>query len=256
MANADGYADIDDYLSEFRDLLEPQLPEELPGSRSIQKLHTEYVGRQDKRSVLIFIKTGPNTVLSVRYRMPVMPKAAPLFRLPEGLVPHESPIFAMVSPAEVAPRAAAADMVLWDTEQTRLRNIVDDPASEERLRRTARNVLLYWRLLRGKLQDVYAELGIRPQDTGTNARSSTRSNSGSEPRLPTPRPNSDPARRRTSSARRRTSSARRRTSSARRRTSSAPRSIRRTSSNRSRRMSSASSRRSNSDPRRRRRTTG
>lgn len=198
MENAGGYASVEDYLSEFRDLLEPQLPEEFPGGAATRKLIGEYVSR-DKRSILIFIKTGPATALSVRYKLPLSPKAALVFGLPEGLVAHDAPVFSMVNLAEIDARVGAAQMQLWDNEVTRLTDIKEDAGESGKARRLAGNILLYWQRMRNLLQDVYIELGILPQHAPTAGRSSTRTTSGSVPRSPvrtstrTPRSNSDPA---------------------------------------------------------------
>lgn len=214
MENVGGYASVEDYLSEFRDMLAPQLPEEYPGSSSVRKLVGEYVGR-DKRSLLIFIKTGPETVLSVRYKLPISAKAARVFGLPEELVAHEAPVFGMVAPAEIDGRVAAAQMRSWDAEVTRITHIKEDAEQAAGLRRAAGNILVYWQRMRNLLRNVYDELGILPQHVETAGRFSTLSGPASSPRplarssSRTSRSTSDPAaarewRRRTSSRRRST----------------------------------------------------
>jgi hypothetical protein len=216
MSNADGYADAEDYFSDFRDQLERQLPEEYPGSRAIRKLLGEYVAR-DKRSVLIVVRTGPTTALSVHYKMPVPANGASIFGL-EGLVPHEPPVFGMLAIPEIPERVAAAAVAPWDTEVARVQG-VEATGDTPKLRRAAHNVLVYWRLMQRLLHRVYADLGIIGQQASTQRRTTTRSSNGTDPRMSTPRPNSDPAVRRTStlsapSSKR--SSSKRRTSSRRR----------------------------------------
>ena len=220
MSNGDGYADAEDYLSDFRDQLERQLPEEYPGSTAIRKLLGEYVAR-DKRSILVVIKTGPTTALSVRYKMPVPASGASIFGL-EGLVPHEPPVFGMLTIPEIPARVAAAGVAAWGAEVTRVQG-VEAASDTPKMRRAAHNVLVYWRMMRRLLRRVYTELSIHDEHTPSHRRSTTRSIGGTEPRQPTPRPNSDPAARRTStllaprspSSAKRSSSRRRRSASAR-----------------------------------------
>ena len=195
MSDGDGYADAEDYFSDFRDQFERQLPEEYPGSTAIRKLLGEYVAR-DKRSILILVKTGPTTALSIRYKMPVPANGASIFGL-EGLVPHDPPVFGMLTIPEIPARAAAAGVAPWDAEITRVQG-VEATGDTSKVRRVAHNVLVYWRVMRRLLRRVYTELGIHDEHAPSHARSTTRSVGSTEPRQPTPRPNSDPAARRTS----------------------------------------------------------
>lgn len=189
MSNADGYASTADYISEFRDRLARELPEELPGSVAEATLIEEYVAT-DKRTIMIFIKTGPTTVLGVRYKMPVPASGAKIFGL-EGLVPHEGPTFSMLTEAEVDGRAASANMRPWSETTVRLRQKQQEV--DERIQRRIRNILEYWRIMQRYLKRAYDELNIRyPGHVGRL--SSTQSVGGTDPRGRTPRPNSDPRR--------------------------------------------------------------
>lgn len=218
MSDPNGYASAADYFSEFRDRLSRELPEELPGSTATARLVGEYVGA-DKRSIMLFIKTGPTTVLSVRYKMPVPESGARVFGL-EGLVPHVSPTFSAIRDDEIPGRTAAANMRAWNAEVARLTARQDEGTEKEK--RAVRNILNYWRIMRQFLRRIYEELAIRP-GVGSSGRATTLSAGGTEPRLHTPRPNSDPRPRsltRTlsapSSSSSRRSSSRRRTISRRR----------------------------------------
>ena len=212
MSDADGYASVEDYFAEFRDLLRRELPEELPGSTAIATLVGDYVAT-DKRSIILFIKTGPTTVLSVRYKMPVPAAGAKIFGL-AGLVPHEGPTFSAITEAEIAGRVAAANVRPWAEEIARL--LPKQNEGDERHRRAVRNILTYWRMMRRYLTHIYNELGVKhPGRASSLARTLS---AASEPRQPTPRPNSDPAHRLTSTleAPRSSSSSRRRRVSRRR----------------------------------------
>ena len=189
MSDEGGYADAEDYFSDFRDQLERQLPEEYPGSNAIRKLLGEYVAR-DKRSILIVIKTGPTTALSIRYKMPVPAEGAPVFGL-EGLVPHEPPVFGMLTLPEIPARVAAAGVAPWDDEVTRVQGL-DVEGTAPKIRRAARNVLVYWRAMRRLLRRVYGDLGILGQHSNSQDRATTLSTDSTDPRQHTPKPNSDP----------------------------------------------------------------
>lgn len=188
MSDEGGYASVEDYFSEFRDRLERELPEELPGSTATTILVGDYIAT-DKRSIMLFIKMGPTMYLSVRYKMPVPAVAARVFGL-EGLVPHDGPTFAAVTDAEIAPRVAAAAMRPWVDEIARLTPLQNE--GDEKRRRAVRNILTYWRMMRHYLTRIYRELAVRYSDVRSSTRATTQTIDGTEPRHPTPKPNSDP----------------------------------------------------------------
>jgi len=225
-SNTELYSSVEDYFSDFSQLLDRELPSEDPGSTTTKDLVGEYVHR-DKRSILLLIQTGPDAVLSVRYKMAVPANGAKIFGLEEDrLVPHGEPVFGLLRPAEIAGRVAEYAMHPWEAEIARIKTL-EDTAESSKMRRAAHNVLVYWNGVRRLLGRVYSQLGIRAVAAG--ARASSRGASGPDPtnlRASTPKPDSDPApaqrnwaqRRRTSSERRRRNAMLRRTQSARKRT--------------------------------------
>lgn len=235
-----GHASVADYLSDFQQEVEAAMPEENPGEPAMSQLVDIYVGRDNKRRIVLMIQTGPTTMTRVNYIMPVSRGGAFLFRL-HGLQPHTPPTFATMAipPAErisdVAHAWAAANNVAaWDAEIARVSaEEAATPENEQKRKRLMRNLLVYWRSMRTGVQNALRGISIRRGgNTSTVPVNSSNVRSSSMPRNLAGSSNSDPARRRTSSAarsatrrarrRRSTSNRSRRSSSGRRRISSNP----------------------------------
>lgn len=181
MSNNDGHASIHDYLSDFQQLLERELPEELPGSVATANLIGEYV-HSDKRRILLFIQTSPTHALRVQYRMPVPANGARLFN-GEGLMPHTEPTFGTVAIVGIPAAAAAAGMRDWNDEIARLTTMRDTHA-DAGYRRKAKNVLIYWNLMRPLIRTAVRGVGVRTSSASSSSVSavSSSSNRSSGPR--------------------------------------------------------------------------
>jgi hypothetical protein len=186
MSNNGGHASVHDYLSDFQQLVEQHLPEELPGAVSMSNLVAEFVG-MDKRTVLLYVQTSATHALRIRYKMPVPAGGARLFD-GEGLMPHTEPTFSTVPIADIEANAAAAagTMRPWAAEFERIA-VVETGGNTAGIRRKARNILIYWNLMRPLLRTAIKGIGIRTSSnlSSSNASSSPASSSSSNhPLLP------------------------------------------------------------------------
>lgn len=176
MSNSNRYSSIHDYLGDFQELVERELPEELPGSVAMARLVMEYVGA-DKRTVLLYVQISPTQALRIRYKMPVPAGGARLFD-GEGLMAHTAPTFGTVAIADIEANAAAAagTMRPWNAEVERIAAVRNAEASVATVRRKAKNILIYWDLMRPLLRIAIRGAGVR---TSSNVTSSSSSSSSS-----------------------------------------------------------------------------
>lgn len=139
---------INGYLSAFITMVTSELPAEEPGAPTTSELLGVYVGKQNKRQIYIYIRTGPAEILRVGYMMPVPAKYARIFKQPAGrLVPHEEPTFSR----PLAIDAATLNVASWNDEIARVTGLEADAEAGSVLSRTLQGLLLYWNYMRTQL---------------------------------------------------------------------------------------------------------
>ena len=196
-----------DYFARLEGALADHFPDDRnPGEDTDPVLHGDYVGRDNKRRIVLFVTRGPRTIIRVTYGLPVSEEAAPLFKL-EGIQPDVEATFAemdvpagQTADAFVAAYAAANNLVRWELEIQRIRSAAA-AAPPGKTQRMYHNLQLYWSQMRSSVHAVARPMMHLP-------RSSSSSSSSSSSRRRTRSAGTDPkpmSRRRSSSNRRSTS---------------------------------------------------
>ena len=220
------------YLLDFKADLDRQFPAGEIGDTDYV-FHSDYVSRDNKRRVVLFVTRGPRTVTRATYILPVSAMAAPLFRL-EGADPAVAAVFSEMNvPAAqsatdfIAAYAAGNNLARWGDELVRIQGLATT-TPPGKLQRAYHNLGVYWRNMRRRIQDAImaSSVGItRTLSDRTISSASRRTSSDTFPgsqRSSTPRTSSRRATGRRTSSRRSSS---RRSSS--RRPSSDPAKVRR-----------------------------
>lgn len=149
-----------DYFARLEGALADHFPDDRnPGENTDPILHGDYVSRDNKRRIVLFVTRGPRTVIRVTYGLPVSEEAAPLFKL-EGIQPDTEATFAeMDVPAGqttdtfVAAYAAANNLVRWGLEIQRIRSAAA-AAPPGKTQRMYHNLQLYWSQMRSSVHAV------------------------------------------------------------------------------------------------------
>ena len=142
-----------DYFTRLEWALADHFPDNRnPGEETEPVLHGDYVSRDNKRRIVLFVTRGPRNVMRITYGLPVSEEAAPLFKL-EGIQPDTEAVFAeMDVPADqtadafVAAYAAANNLVRWDLEIQRIR-----AAAAAAPPGMYHNLQLYWSQMRSSV---------------------------------------------------------------------------------------------------------
>jgi hypothetical protein len=254
---------IGDYFAALIEALDTNLPEGNVGQNNGFYLHSQYVGRDNKRRIVLFVTHGKPAIARqltrVTYILPVPAKGARLFKL-EGLQPATAATFDDMELAAgqdaataIASYAAANNIALWHAELARVAALeAETPAGSKKT--MLHNLGIYWRGMQRLLFDAVANTDIKmtrslSDRTVASSNSAARSHHASNPRSSSSARSSSGSRRRTSSR----STGRRTSSRSTGRRTSSRSTGRRTSSRRSPKTSSPRRRTrsgSNSDPRR------
>jgi hypothetical protein len=170
-----------DYFARLEGALADQFPDDRnPGEDTEPVLHGDYVSRDNKRRIVLFVTRGPRTVMRVTYGLPVSEEAAPLFKL-EGIQPDTEATFAeMDVPADqtadafVAAYAAANNLVRWDLEIQRIRAAAA-AAPPGKTQRMYHNLQLYWSQMRSSVLGVVRSMIHVPRVRSSSSRRRTSS---------------------------------------------------------------------------------
>jgi len=161
---------IDDYFSELIEALDTNLPEGNVGQHNGFYLHSQYVGRDNKRRIVLFVTHGKpsvaRSVTRVTYILPVPAAGARIFNL-EGQQPATAATFDdMAVPAgesaaaAIAAYAAANNIAPWHAEVTRVHGIeLSTPAGSTRTK--LHNLGIFWRGMQHLVFDAVANTDIR-----------------------------------------------------------------------------------------------
>jgi hypothetical protein len=197
MSSEGRHAGTADYISDFQQLVERELPEEEPGAATLSTLIDIYISRDNKRHIEIFIQTGPQSVLRVRYIMPMSAVAARALYDQEGLQPHTPPLFfqhpipvGQTASAVAVTWAATNNVSQWSAELTRVTEIEAGLEAGTRKRRTG-NLIHYWRIMRRAILRALHEIYVGEQVSSSSNRASRASTPrllSTSPRRSTPNP--------------------------------------------------------------------
>jgi hypothetical protein len=149
---------VSDYFAELMYMLERQFPEGDPGEDPGYFFLSDYVTRNNKRRIVFFVQHGVGEITRVTYVLPVSAEAAPIFG-EDDVMPHTIPTFSeMTGPIEEY--VEANNLVEWRKDLARI--VAAEAAAEPgKLKRTLKNVKLYWRDMRSRLYDAIFSTGIR-----------------------------------------------------------------------------------------------
>lgn len=151
---------INGYLSAFITMVVDELPEEDPGRAAMAELLGVYVGKQNKRQIYIYIRTGPAEILRVAYLMPVPAKYARIFKQPAGvIVPHGDPVFSR-PPVSMEADVATLPVAPWNAEIARVTALREGAEAGTVLERTLQGLLLYWNYMRTQLLSLMEQAYI------------------------------------------------------------------------------------------------
>lgn len=149
---------VSDYFAELTHILERQFPEGDPGEDPGYFFLSDYVTRNNKRRIVFFVQHGDGEITRVTYVLPVSAEAAPIFG-EDDVMPHTVPTFSEMT-GPVDEYVEAHNLVEWRKDLARI--VAAEAAAEPgKLRRTLKNVKLYWRDMRSRLYDTIFATGIR-----------------------------------------------------------------------------------------------
>lgn len=223
---------INDYFAELIEALDTNLPEGNVDQNNGFYLHSQYVGRDNKRRIVLFITHGKPAVARnltrVTYILPVPESGARIFNL-EGAQPATAATFDdMAVPAgqdaatAIAAYATANNIALWHAEVARVHD-VEQATAPGRVRTKLHNLGIYWRGMQRLLFDAVANSDIKMTRSFSDRALSSSNSAAHSHRTSNVRARSSSARRSSGSRRvagRRTSSSRSTSySTSRRRTS-------------------------------------
>ena len=195
-----------EYFADLTEMLSKHFPGRNIGEDRGVSFHSDYVKRNDKRSIVFFVTHGSaeeaRTVTRITYVLAANTDAAKLFKL-EDADPHVEPVYddmavpvGSTADAAIADYVGANNMASWRGEIARVSGL-EVAAPEGKLRRTYHNLVHYWRDMRSRLQDaIYASSIHMPFTSSGNLRSSERrrrrvsSSAGSNPVRRTSSPHS------------------------------------------------------------------
>jgi len=195
-----------EYFADLTDMLTDHFPEGNIGENRGFVFHSDYVIRNDKRSIVFFVTHGPaeqaRTITRITYVLAANKDAAKLFKL-EHADPHVAPVYHVMAvpagstaDAVISEYVGANNLASWRGEITRVSDL-EAAAPEGKLRRTYHNLVHYWRDMRSRLQDsIFASPIHMPFTSSGNLRSSERrrrqvsSSAGSNPVRRTSSPHS------------------------------------------------------------------
>ena len=162
---------IEDYFADLIEDLDENLPAGNVNENNGFYLHSQYVGRDNKRRVVLFVTHGKPTVARrvtrVTYILPVPEgRGAEIFNL-VGRQPATPATFSDIDvPAgqdansAIVAYAAAHNLATWHSEAARLRAL-EDTTPPGRLRTKIRNIGIYWRGMQRLMYDAIANTDIR-----------------------------------------------------------------------------------------------
>jgi hypothetical protein len=173
-----------EYFADLTDMLTNHFPEGNIGENRGFVFHSDYVIRNNKRTIVFFVTHGPaddaRIITRITYVLPANRNAAKIFNL-EGADPPVAPVYnEMAVPAGstldtvIADYVAANNLASWRGEITRVSGL-EAAAPEGKLRRACHNIVHYWRDMRTRLQDaIFASPIHMPFTSSGNLRSSER----------------------------------------------------------------------------------
>jgi len=161
---------IDDHFSDLINTLELHFPEGNVGEHTGFYLHSQYVGRDNKRRIVLFVTHGKpdisRRVTRVTYILPVPATGARIFNL-EGAQPATAATFDDMAvsadqdaPTMVATYAVANNIAPWHAEVSRIHAMeLATPAG--RVKTKLHNLGIYWRGMQRLLFNAVAKTNIQ-----------------------------------------------------------------------------------------------
>jgi hypothetical protein len=189
---------VSEYIAVFRKDLEKEFDIEDPGRTEQFYLVADHVSTKNKRQIYLYVSHAAPEVARaytrVSYVLPVSPEGAPLFG-GDDLMPAEGPTFetTRVSAGSIDTEIArrSTNEAPWAAEITRVKGVYDSAVDGSKVKRAAKNVLIFWKDLRERIYDEIYSLYIRIRRTASGRaassatpratskrRSSSRSHSG------------------------------------------------------------------------------
>lgn len=162
---------MEDYFADLIEDLDENLPAGNVNENNGFYLHSQYVGRDNKRRIVLFVTHDKpavaRRVTRVTYILPVPEgRGAEIFNLvgrqpatPATFADIDVPVGQDANSAIVA-YAAANNLATWHSEAARLRAL-EDTTPPGRLRTKIRNIGIYWRGMQRLMYDAIANTDIR-----------------------------------------------------------------------------------------------
>lgn len=172
---------VSEYIAVFRKELEKEFDIEDPGRTEQFYLVGDYVGTKNKRQIYLYIAhAAPDKArvyTRVSYLLPVSQEAAPLFG-EDDLIPAEGPTFEIVRiPADSTVESEITRRLTteapWAAEIARVRGVYEAAEDGSKMKRAAKNVLLFWKDMRERVYDEIYSLYIRIRRTASGRMASS-----------------------------------------------------------------------------------
>lgn len=172
---------VSEYMAVLRKDLEKEFDIEDPGRTDQFYLVADHVSTKNKRQIYLYVAHAAPEVARaytrVSYVMPVSPEGAPLFG-GDDLMPADGPTFETVRipagstvDAEIARRST--NEAPWAAEIARVRGVYDSAEDGSKVKRAAKNVLVFWKDMRERIYDEIYSLYIRIRRTASGRAASS-----------------------------------------------------------------------------------
>jgi hypothetical protein len=176
---------ISEYFLEFRKALEKEFDAEDPGRSEQHYLVADHIGTKSKRQLTLYITDKDpekaKKYVRVSYKLPVSAEGSPLFDGDgDEILPAEGPTFTTVEvPAGSSVVAEIAkhleNEAPWASEIERVQGVYESAKEGSKIKRTAKNIIVFWKEMRERVYDevYYISIRIRRRLSGRPAESLT-----------------------------------------------------------------------------------